>query len=1512
MRLTSKAVISVPMIMALGSYALLSLLIFGTAPFLLAGGQSSESAGPFKLTASDGAEHDNFGASSSISNDTIVVGAPLDDDLGSKSGSAYVYVRTAGGWSQQAKLTASDGGPPDVFGTSVAIDNDTIVVGAQWYEDADWINRGSAYVFVRSGDTWTEQAQLTGSDHLVHELFGAAVAINGDTIVVGTPGLAAPAAYVFVRDDSIWTEEAKLTASDGEQWDFFGESVSISRNTILVGAEGDDNNRGSAYIFTRSETTWSQQAKLTASDGEDGHLFGRSTSIDGDLAVVGAGDSAYVYLRDETAWTQEAKLIAPDRDRPYGDVSFGFSVGINGEVIIAGMPHDSRREPSFVAGGAYIFSRVGTPGARIWNEQAELLEPDLQEYGWFGGSVAISGNTVVVGAKISEGNEPQSGAAFVFPTTPTIGPSGEYIWRGACATNNWHTTCPVVQSNWVDPIGTPWDTPPGDVGDEVVTIGNATVIIDERPVTIESLVAAGSLIVRQDLTLAGDSGIESLTLLADAMLSTNGELTLSGNSRWEDGWIIGDPEAVDLGTSSVVVLPGSELTITPPESGGGSHLLHTRLINRGTVEHEEGELSLSHRLTNEAGAVYSIKEGSLIGTSVLVNRGVFRKTSAALGEGNPGAATIDVFFENEGGGDIDVVAGELSLTRGGMFAGPGSLQVSQGAILRLVDVVGTYEFNGEYSAEGAGEIEFGANLLRIVDGTLTTNVTGTNGFDIKGAVLDIAAGRMINDGLVRLGGQSEIEGNGTFRNNGEFQLVGEEIKRIETLFVNNGEVLLPGSSIFLDGATIENRDGSRFQVTGNSLLSGNAEASFKNLGGEFEVGDFFNPIGTSWDIEVDFYQQDGVFVTVGGTVNMKKPFNVSGGSVLLLGVSTLNVAGGGENSGEGGFAIGSDAKLILDSTGNVFSGMYSVAGEGDFIIQDGSDLTVASGRFSVTLQTEAGGFIIDDNNIDLGQARRTITISDGAELDNYGRVEWKAGVISGLGTFLHFHDFARSLDEPKFFIVGEAGDLHVMESIHFENNASVEQQRADLHFRAGALLDNKGTYAQMGERTDLLNWEGLITLGGDSSIENDGLYEQNAPIVASNEERGVIKNSNSYRILGLSNPFGGTLEFLNTNSGTLSVSNPGAGIDWSVAPLDNQGALIVDADTNLDIFQSPQFEEIHPLFPWTTVTGGTWVVKDGAKLDVLLVSDGQITRNEAQITLEGSGEWVDLSEGLVTPEGFSGPLSVENQTGEPFINSGSFSLMGGATFLTSGDWVNSGLLLLDAASSLSVNGSYTETTGGRSTLLGSLNAQRVVVTTGGTLRSGGIIDSDVQNSGLVGPGGDGAEGAPTTGVLTVNGNYTQTSTGVLEIEMGGLVSGDHDQLVVSGDASLDGTLRVLTANDFVPLPGNEFLIIASAAHSGNLVEVSNNTPFAGLVFDIRYDETPGSSGTTLVADAALMGDANIDGAVNSEDLYIITRSFGTCDEGTWLDGNFDNDGCIDVLDIVKAAFNIGRAVGESD
>ena len=348
-----------------------------------------------KLTASDGATNDFFGRSVAVSGDTIVVGAGLDD-IGANinQGSAYVFVKPAGGWSgaltENAKLIAADGGFDDQFGFSVAVNGDTIVVGGVFDDIGPNVSQGSAYVFVKPAEGWSgtliQNAKLTASDGAANDILGTSVAVSGDTIVVGAglddigANINQGSAYVFVKPAGGWsgalTQNAKLTASDGVASDFFANTgVALIGDTIVVGTQSDDIganfDQGSAYVFVKPPGGWSgaltESAKLTASDGAPSDSFGFSVAVSGDTVVVGAPfddigahlgqGSAYVFVKPASGWSgalaEEDKLIASDGTA--GD-EFGRSVAVSGGIIAVGSDRDDIGANG-EQGSAYVFVR---------------------------------------------------------------------------------------------------------------------------------------------------------------------------------------------------------------------------------------------------------------------------------------------------------------------------------------------------------------------------------------------------------------------------------------------------------------------------------------------------------------------------------------------------------------------------------------------------------------------------------------------------------------------------------------------------------------------------------------------------------------------------------------------------------------------------------------------------------------------------------------------------------------------------------------------------------------------------------------------------------------------------------------------------------------------------------------------------------------------------------------------------------------------------------------------------
>lgn len=226
---------------------------------------------------------------------------------------------------EDAKILPSDGATGDTFGSAVAIDANVAIVGAQ-NDDDSGPSSGSAYIYRFDGTDWNQEAKLTALDGNTSDAFGGSVSIGGNVAVVGAPGdddggFSSGSIYVYRFDGSSWGLDAKLGAADAGSGDGFGTSISCDDNTVLVGAPGDNGSSGSMYVFRYDGASWSQEAKLTASDAGAMDTLGISVSMYGSAAIGGAyldddgglnAGAAYVFRFDGTSWSQEAKLVASD------------------------------------------------------------------------------------------------------------------------------------------------------------------------------------------------------------------------------------------------------------------------------------------------------------------------------------------------------------------------------------------------------------------------------------------------------------------------------------------------------------------------------------------------------------------------------------------------------------------------------------------------------------------------------------------------------------------------------------------------------------------------------------------------------------------------------------------------------------------------------------------------------------------------------------------------------------------------------------------------------------------------------------------------------------------------------------------------------------------------------------------------------------------------------------------------------------------------------------------------
>ncbi|MDH3637793.1 MAG: cadherin-like beta sandwich domain-containing protein [Gammaproteobacteria bacterium] len=441
------------------------------------------------VKASNTGSDDNFGRSVALSGDTLAVGAINEGSNGTgvnggaqadnsalASGAVYVFTRSNGLWSQQAYIKASNTDAADRFGASIALSGNTLAVGAFGEDsngtgvngDAQGDNTasfaGSVYVFTRSNGVWSQQAYIKASNIDADDRFGISVALSGNTLAVGASGedsngtgvnggaqadnsaVDSGAVYVFTRSMGVWNQQAYIKASNTDAGDRFGFSVALSGDTLAVGAISESSNgtgvnggaqadnsalsSGAVYVFTHSNGLWSQQAYVKASNTDRGDIFGRSVALSGDMLAVGANlessngtgvngnaqadnsalfaGAVYVFTRSNDRWSQHAYVKASNTDA--GD-QFGISVALSGDTLAVGALGEGSNgtginggaqgdNTASFAGSVYLYTRSNGE----WNQKAYVKASNTDADDEFGVNVALSGDTLAVGANFESSN----------------------------------------------------------------------------------------------------------------------------------------------------------------------------------------------------------------------------------------------------------------------------------------------------------------------------------------------------------------------------------------------------------------------------------------------------------------------------------------------------------------------------------------------------------------------------------------------------------------------------------------------------------------------------------------------------------------------------------------------------------------------------------------------------------------------------------------------------------------------------------------------------------------------------------------------------------------------------------------------------------------------------------------------------------------------------------------------------------------------------------------------------
>ena len=359
------------------------------------------------VTASDGGASDYFGAIVSLSGDRMLVGTPYRPGT---PGAAYVYRFDGTSWSEEAKLTPSDGQPGDEFG-SVSLSGDLAVVGAYRHDGPAGDATGATYVYRWDGASWNEEAKLLPADSAAGDHFGLLTAVTDEWIFAyaGDVGTTPGYVYTFHNDGTGWTQDAKLTGSDVPIGGGFGFDLNVTDEVVVIGAAYVP----AAYVFRLGPDGWFEQAKLTGGDGGS-FLYGIGTAASSDVVVVGSpldddvapnAGAAYVYRYDGTAWVEEAKLTPSDGAE---DDAFGSVAGVDGDTIVVGAWQQDGVAPD--AGAVYVYKYDG----KQWTETVKLTASDAGAGDALGNVVVVKGDVAAFGATGNDDLGDDSGSVYVF------------------------------------------------------------------------------------------------------------------------------------------------------------------------------------------------------------------------------------------------------------------------------------------------------------------------------------------------------------------------------------------------------------------------------------------------------------------------------------------------------------------------------------------------------------------------------------------------------------------------------------------------------------------------------------------------------------------------------------------------------------------------------------------------------------------------------------------------------------------------------------------------------------------------------------------------------------------------------------------------------------------------------------------------------------------------------------------------------------------------------------------
>ncbi len=1230
---------------------------------------------------------------------------------------------------QEQEVFASDEAPGDNFGNDIAVLGEDLFIGS-WHDDGSGSpNLGSVYVFRWDGTQWVQrQKLLPWSGPPGDQQFGESIHAGGNNLVVGASledsfGSASGAAYVFQFDGTEWVAQQKLVAADPAPDRFFGSSVRIWGDVIVVGSWGDDSfgtNTGAAYVFRRNGTQWVQEQKLFAADPVPGDEFARAWSSVGvyaDRIVAGAWlhdhggadrGAAYVYRYDGAAWVVEAELLASDGQA--GDY-FGSSVGMQADTIVVGAPGEANG-----AGAAYVFRFDGTN----WIESQKLVAADGAAGASFGSNVALDVDRIIVAARADVGNGSGSGAVYVFH------------WNGT----QWVQAAKLAPSD-----GRVADAFGGEAAIDGDRIFVGSLFHDDRGTD-----SGSAYFFRWSPDDCNGNGIADACDIADGTSSD-----CNGN---------GIPDECDIGSGSSADCNGNgipdECDLDPNDPDGNGQVSDD--CNGNGVPDE----------CESTGVVISVWTGNGDGTSW---SDPANWCPAVVPADDPNAG---LFFDVRIPGSAQVVA-DLSVSVSSLDVDPNAeidinatggrtLKISQPNRFTNDGLIDVFSHGNRLEAAGV-VLNTNRITIRATQGTASFVPTAAGTVLAGGGVLELASTTSAilgsSDGAVSL----TNDPNHCIR--GEGQIVGNFTNRgLVEANTSNGAIRLHGvGTVRTNSHMMRAVGGGTLRISGRLNQDPNAALEVNGTGGtRIVIGDPNDP---------NTIVNGGTIRRLNGQINVRAAARLRDLTVV------------------GGLSVPAGQTAVFEGT-ITNQGTISIGGGSTVLVRD-LDATFAGSAGVIELRSQGTAALA---RIESSSPLRTLTNGAGHTIQGVGRIT--AGLVNE-GQIIA----TRLSGTSPALLVLDADDF--FGPLPLTNNATgrIEANNATI-LQINRPLTNHGQL--------VAGPTGIVNI--NANVNSDGQIEADA---------------------------GGTVHINSAVSGggTLVVAG---------------GTMQVTATTDAGCVEVP---------PNGFAATGT---------SQLLVQSASLTAADLSVRTEGV---VRIESGATCQVATDVLLDTADPARPPMLRVAAGGMLRFGTGQTGGQgMLNAGTARIDG------------------TLEAASNDPLDILIQGGTLGGTGSVIANVNVvGGQIDPGSD----PNAVGTLIIQRSLAMLGGATLHFDLAGR-NGNHDRIDVTGTAQLGGTLEVTLVGGFQPQDGDAFtLLTATGGVSGAFANTMLPTPPAGLEWtvDIQPDRVIAQlgQGGPPPCDEDITGDGQIDLA----DLAVLLNNFGS--NGTHADGDIDGDGDIDLSDL---------------